>query len=121
MTGRLAGRVALVTGAASGIGAACVVRLADEGASVVGADITPATGLVALDVRDGPAVAAAVTAVVADHGRLDVVVNAAGVAGGGAVHLIDETEWDRVIDINLKGTFLVARAAIEPMMKQRSG
>jgi NAD(P)-dependent dehydrogenase (short-subunit alcohol dehydrogenase family) len=121
VTGRLTGRVALVTGAASGIGAACLNRFAEEGATVVGADVTPSPGLVALDVRDAAAVAATVAGVVADHGRLDIVLNAAGVAGGGAVHLLEETEWDRVIDVNLKGTFLMARAAVEPMMRQRSG
>jgi NAD(P)-dependent dehydrogenase (short-subunit alcohol dehydrogenase family) len=120
-TGRLTGRVALVTGAASGIGEACVRRLGDEGAAVVGVDVTPTDGVVSADVRDAAAVSAVVAGIVADHGRLDVVVNAAGVAGGGAVHLIDETEWDRIIDINLKGTFLVTKAALGPMMRQRSG
>lgn len=121
MMQRLDGKVALVTGAASGIGAACAARFAAEGATVVGADMTPGGGRVSLDVRDGEAVAATVRDLVARHGRLDIVLNAAGVAGGGAVHLIDEAEWDRVVDVNLKGTFLVGRAAIEPMMAQRSG
>lgn len=121
MTGRLDGKVALVTGAASGIGAACAARFATEGAEVVGADVTPGDGRLTLDVRDGEGVAAAVADLVRQHGRLDVVLNAAGVAGGGAVHMIDEQEWDRVVNVNLKGTFLVGRAAIQPMMAQRSG
>jgi NAD(P)-dependent dehydrogenase (short-subunit alcohol dehydrogenase family) len=121
MTGRLEGKVALVTGAASGIGEACVTRFAAEGATVVGADVTPGDGRLTLDVRDGDAVASSVEDVVARHRRLDIVLNAAGVAGGGAVHLIDEPEWDRVVDVNLKGTFLVGRAAIQPMLRQRSG
>ncbi len=121
MTGRLDGKVALVTGAASGIGAACAARFAAEGAEVVGADVTPGDGRLTLDVRDGEGVAAAVADLVRQHGRLDVVLNAAGVAGGGAVHMIDEQEWDRVVNVNLKGTFLVGRAAIQPMMDQRSG
>jgi NAD(P)-dependent dehydrogenase (short-subunit alcohol dehydrogenase family) len=121
MTGRLDGKVALVTGAASGIGDACVARFQAEGATVTGVDLTPGDGLIKLDVRDGEAVSAAVADLVAKHGHLDIVLNAAGVAGGGAVHLIDEPEWDRVLDVNLKGTFLVGRAAIQPMMRQRSG
>jgi NAD(P)-dependent dehydrogenase (short-subunit alcohol dehydrogenase family) len=121
MTARLAGRVALVTGAASGIGAACASRFADEGAAVVGADLTSGPGLQHLDVRVGSEVAAVVAAIVETHGRLDIVLNAAGVAGGGAVHLIDEAEWQRVVDVNLKGTYLVGRHAVGPMMAQRSG
>ncbi|MCX5736994.1 MAG: SDR family NAD(P)-dependent oxidoreductase, partial [Proteobacteria bacterium] len=84
---RLAGKIAVVTGAASGIGLACMERFAAEGATVVGADIqhgaTP--GVAQLDVRDEAAVAQLVHYVAREHGRLDVVVNAAGVAGGGPV------------------------------------
>ena len=79
--GRLDGRVALVTGAASGIGEACVRRFTDEGATVVGLDVNG--GDITADVRDEDAVAGAVAEVVARRGRLDVVLNAAGVAGGG--------------------------------------
>ena len=73
-------------------------------------DVTPADGVVALDVRDEAAVVAAFAAVHAEHGRIDVLVNAAGVAGGGPVHSIEQDEWHRVIDINLKGTFLTNKA-----------
>jgi len=115
---RLEGKVALVTGAASGIGLACMERFAAEGAKVVGADIAPAPGVATLDVRDEAAVSALVQEIARDHGRLDVVVNAAGVAGGGPVHLLDAAAWDRVLDVNLKGTFLVCKHALAQMLKQ---
>jgi NAD(P)-dependent dehydrogenase (short-subunit alcohol dehydrogenase family) len=118
--GRLDGRVALVTGAASGIGEATATRFRDEGATVATLDVQGDVDH-SVDVRDEPAVAAAVSATVADTGRLDVVVNAAGVAGGGPVHLLAAEEWDRVVDVNLKGTFLVAKHALPAMVEQRSG
>jgi meso-butanediol dehydrogenase / (S,S)-butanediol dehydrogenase / diacetyl reductase len=119
--GRLQGRVALVTGAGSGIGAACVERFAEEGATVVGFDLADGGGWTQGDVRDEAAVAAAVDDVVAEHGRLDAVVTAAGIAGGGPVHLLDAAEWDRVQDVNLKGTFLTAKHALRPMLEAGSG
>ncbi|MGZ8764310.1 MAG: SDR family NAD(P)-dependent oxidoreductase [Acidimicrobiia bacterium] len=118
LEGKLAGRVVIVTGSASGIGAATVVRLGDEGATVVGFDATPHGDDVVLDVRDEAAVGAAVAAVAAEHGRIDALVNAAGVAGGGPIHLVDADEWDRVVDINLKGTFLTNKHAVAQMVEQ---
>jgi NAD(P)-dependent dehydrogenase (short-subunit alcohol dehydrogenase family) len=120
---RLAGKVALVTGAASGIGWACVERFADEGAVVVGCDLAakaPARAASAhvVDVRDEAGVEALVAAIARAHGRLDVVVNAAGVAGGGPVHLVEVTDWTRVLDVNLKGTFLVCKHALRRMLEQ---
>jgi NAD(P)-dependent dehydrogenase (short-subunit alcohol dehydrogenase family) len=126
--GRLDGRVALVTGASSGIGLACARRYADEGASVVGLDLGVAppdadgwAGFHTADVTDEAAVEAAVRAVVSDLGRLDIVLNAAGVAGGGPVHLVELSEWERVLRVNLTGTFLVCKHALAPMVEQRAG
>lgn len=118
--GRLDGAVAVITGAASGIGAACATRFAEEGATVVTVD---AVGDVdhRLDVRDEDAVRAAFGAVVAGHGRIDAVVHAAGVAGGGPVHLLDAEEWDRVVDVNLKGTFLVGKYSALAMLPAGRG
>jgi NAD(P)-dependent dehydrogenase (short-subunit alcohol dehydrogenase family) len=115
---RLAGKIALVTGAASGIGLACIERFAAEGAHAIGADVQHAANGAHLDVCDEAGVASLVAQVAREHGRLDVVVNAAGVAGGGPVHLLDAAAWDRVLDVNLKGTFLVCKHALAQMLKQ---
>lgn len=124
---RFDGKGVLVTGAASGIGYATVARLLDEGATVVGLDLAESAGAEfgtdrysyhRADILDADAVSAAVAAVVAGAGRLDGVVHSAGVAGGGPVHLLPDKEWDRVININLKGTFVVTRAALTQMMAQ---
>jgi NAD(P)-dependent dehydrogenase (short-subunit alcohol dehydrogenase family) len=118
--GRLDEAVAVVTGAGSGIGAACAERLAADGATVATVDIGGHVDHL-LDVRDEAAVERAFDAVVGEHGHLDVVVNAAGVAGGGPVHLLDGDEWDRVVDVNLKGTFLVDKHSSIHMLTQGSG
>ena len=126
---RLAGKVALVTGAASGIGEACVARFVADGARVVGIDIAApsrplevaeadAASFAICDVRDEDAVRDVVNAVVQEHGRIDALVNAAGVAGGGPVHMVEQSEWQRVIDINLTGTYLVAKHVLAQMITQ---
>jgi NAD(P)-dependent dehydrogenase (short-subunit alcohol dehydrogenase family) len=114
----LAGKVAVVTGAASGLGEATAARLTDEGATVVGLDLT---GPNPVDVTDEAAVAAAIEAVVAEHGHLDVVATFAGVAGGGPVHTLDASEWARVLAVNLTATYLTCKHALRPMIEQRSG
>ena len=123
---RLEGKVALVTGAASGIGGACARRFADEGARVAGIDIAvpdqhPCDAFATADVRDWDAVSAAVDGFLADLGRIDVLVNAAGVSSFGTASTIDDAEWSRVLDINLQGTWHVARAVLPGMVEQRGG
>jgi NAD(P)-dependent dehydrogenase (short-subunit alcohol dehydrogenase family) len=114
-------RTFVVTGVASGIGLATARRLLAGGGTVVGADLSPAPDLgerftfVAADISDEIAVASVFAAV---PERLDGVVHAAGIASGGPVHLLEKTEWDRVIAINLTGTFLVAKAGLAKMIEQ---
>ena len=125
--GRLDGKVALITGISSGIGAACASRFKAEGAQIAGLDVgKPADGvpceqLHEVDVRDSDAIARAVSAVKARFGRIDVLVNSAGVTGVMPVHGLPVEEWDRIVDINLKGTFLVSKHVLGPMLEQESG
>ncbi len=133
---RLAGRVAIVTGGTRGIGLAIAALLADDGASVV------------VSGRDGDRLAQAVTAleksgasvagVVADaasredcdrlvetakqrFGRIDLLVNNAGITRDGLLVRMKDDDWDRVMEVNLRGAFLTTRAAAKVMMRQKSG
>jgi NAD(P)-dependent dehydrogenase (short-subunit alcohol dehydrogenase family) len=123
----LEGRTYVVTGAASGIGRATTARLLDEGARVMGADLAEPGespggpgdwAFSRTDVSDETAVEALVQAAVAFGGAVDGLVNAAGVAGGGPVHLLPADEWGRVIAVNLTGTYLVAKHVLAQMLRQ---
>ena len=127
--GNLAGRVALVTGAAGGIGSAVARLFAAQGADLVLLDAAPpevlAAGLgprclaLAGDVTRREAATDAVARTVATFGQLDILVNVAGIVSFGTAATLAEDEWDRVIDTNLKGTFLFCQAAI-PAMRANS-
>lgn len=122
---RLRDRVILVTGAGRGIGAATAERLADEGAQVHGADLaftsTPRgwEGFSTFDVTDFEQCTAVVDTVVERHGRLDGLVNCAGI--GIVCRTEDHTvnEWRRVLEVNLDGTFFMCRAAIRALLDSR--
>jgi meso-butanediol dehydrogenase/(S,S)-butanediol dehydrogenase/diacetyl reductase len=107
---------ALVTGAASGIGAAVARRLQADGFDVVGVDRTPADGVRLGDVTS----TADLEAIVADLDRLDVVANVAGIPQFGRAETITDEEWDRVLAVDLTGPFKVVRATL-PLLRASRG
>ena len=117
--GRFTGRVALVSGAASGIGAAVADRLVEEGAAVVRADITASDQGFRCDVTDAASCAAAVEHTVTTHGRLDVLANVAGVLSFSHTHEVTLDEWNRLLTINLTGTFLMCRESLPHLLATR--
>jgi NAD(P)-dependent dehydrogenase (short-subunit alcohol dehydrogenase family) len=118
MMARLADRVALVTGAAGGIGRATVQALTDEGATVVGADLHDAA--VTLDVTDGDSCRAAIAATLEAHGHLDLLVNVAGIGTFKKTAELTLDEWNHTLAVNLTGTFSMCQAAL-PELSERSG
>lgn len=123
--GRLEGKVAIVTGASRGIGAEIVKRLSEEGAQVVACarSIETCDGAAMcqkVDVSDSAQVDACVRATIEKFGKVDILVNNAGVTKDGLLMRMSDADWDTVLDINLKGTFLFTRAVSRPMMKNKS-
>ncbi|MFC0407023.1 SDR family NAD(P)-dependent oxidoreductase [Roseomonas elaeocarpi] len=136
MTDRLSGRVAIVTGGSSGIGRAIAARFAREGARVIVADTTeevreggvPTEALLRAqglecrfrrcDVSREEECEAVVAEAVARHGRIDVLVNNAAIASGTPLLDCTREEWERVLAVNLTGTFLMSRAAVRAMVLQ---
>ncbi len=119
----IAGKSIVVTGAASGIGRATAERLVEEGASVLGADVTEAGhrerwAFRQADVTDEEDVERLMAEAVERFGSLDGLVTAAGVAGAGPVHLLEADEWSRVLSVNLTGTFLSVKHAARYMLEQ---
>ena len=127
VSGRLQGKIAVVTGAASGIGAATARLFAEHGAHVIGLDRNPATQagdrlahLIA-DVTDGDAVNAAIAQVIATHGHIDALVNNAGADVFSEPLSLSDADWDRCLSLNLKGAWNVARAVLPAMLAQGAG
>lgn len=124
-TAELAGLVAAVTGGASGIGAAVARRLRDGGARVAALDLDPSgapDGVLGVraDVADDASVRAAVARVLDEWGRLDVLVNNAGVGAQGTVEDNPDDEWHRVLDVNVLGIVRVTRAALPALRRSPS-
>src|SRR5574341_2135554 len=132
----LSGRVAIVTGAGRGIGRGIARTLARNGARIVAADIDPTTAAdaareirssggaaidVEADVTDGASVEAMVARCVAEWGTVDILVNNAGTASSHMVEDMPESEWRRVLDVNLTGPFLCSKAVLPGMKRNRYG
>lgn len=138
--GRLEGKVCLITGAGSGIGRASALAFAAEGARVAVADIDagaaaatvaaigaapgadgPSARSFVVDVVDPDSTVALAAAVTAAWGRIDVLFNNAGIAGVGTLHETPVELWDRVMAVNVRGVFLVARAVVPEMIRAGQG
>jgi len=131
---RMKDKVAVVTGAASGIGLATIRRLAAEGATIVGGDIADATDsvrelarmripvrFVQADVTKASQVETLISETLASFGRLDVLVNNAGIELSRKITDTSEADWDRLLDVNLKGVFLCTKATVPVMQRQGGG
>lgn len=134
--GRLKDRVALVTGGGSGIGAATAGFFAREGAALCVADVVEANAravadeivgaggramALAVDVTDKAGVAEMVKKILSNYGRLDILFNNDGVNRDAMLRKMSEDNWDTVINVNLKGSFICAQAAADPMIEQEYG
>ena len=126
----LEGKVVIITGASTGIGAACAQRFAREGAHVVMADVNDAAGLllaaelkatyVPCDVAEKSQIDALIAKTLALHGRIDVLVSNAGIFKAAPFLDVSEEDFDAVIRVNLKGSFLMAQAAARAMVQNKT-
>ncbi len=119
----LGGKVAIVTGGAQGIGAAIATGLEDAGATVVVADLNPADGGIRADVATEEGVTAMVEETLSRHGRVDVLVNNAGLYASLEMRAFTEIplkEWNRVMEVNVASMFLTCRAVV-PVMREQGG
>jgi 3-oxoacyl-[acyl-carrier protein] reductase len=129
-------KVALVTGSARGLGQAIALKLAEAGADIALCDLNAewlaetaekvkALGRRAecygVNVAEGDSVTAGVKAIEKDFGKIDILVNNAGITKDGLIMRMSEADWDAVLNVNLKGTFLCTKATMRGMMKRRSG
>lgn len=134
--GRVENRIAIVTGAGSGIGAASALRLAEEGAQVICADINSDAAAqtareitsagfsaqhYAIDISDSAACDALVSHAVAEYGAIDILVNNAGVNLPGVFHEVSNETINRTLDVNVKGAMYLTRAALPHMLKNSRG
>lgn len=123
---RLKDKICIVTGAAQGIGAATVAKFAAEGATVVACDrrtetVAGAAATLAMDVTDRAQVDAVVAEVLARYGRIDVLINNAGITQDARLIKMSLAQFDAVIDVNLRGVFHCSQAVAERMVAQGSG
>jgi NAD(P)-dependent dehydrogenase (short-subunit alcohol dehydrogenase family) len=115
------GKVAVVTGGGSGIGAALVRALRAAGATAIAADLEPPADGVKVDVTDAAAVQALVDGVVAEHGRLDLMFNNAGISLIGETQDLTLAQWDAIIDVNIRGVVHGVAAAYPQLIRQGGG
>jgi 3-oxoacyl-[acyl-carrier protein] reductase len=133
---QLENQIAVVTGAGRGIGRAIALKFATVGADIVAVDLKTdfvqetveevrklgrKAWAVAANVSEAASVEAAVEQILKEAGRVDILVNNAGITKDGLVMRMSEADWDAVLDINLKGTFLFTKALSRPLLKQKSG
>ena len=133
---KLRGKVAFITGFGSGLGQSIAVLFAKEGAAVAGTSTTESKGLETVkmiedvggkaffrsgDVANSAQMKSIIDETVKQFGGLDIVVNSAGVRTNGSITEITEEDWDRTLDVNLKGAFIVSRLAIPEMIKRGGG
>ncbi len=134
--GRLAGKIAVITGSGSGIGRCSALTFATEGATVIVNDLNEDNGqatvdeivqaggaatFIQADVTDPASVKAMVERVIEEYDRIDVLFNNAGISNVGALHEVEPEQWDRIMSVNVKGVYLPSKYVLPGMMERRSG